>query len=261
MNRTFKDISGKTYNRLTAVKRVGVTKNGESIWECGCICGDVVNVLLGNLQKGNVKSCGCLKKEIQKADHERLVGMLFGYLTVLSFLERRKGYSWWSCKCKCGNRVEVVGYALISGKTKSCGCLFKEIIRKPYKEASFNSIYSEYKKRAIKRNLEFSLERDYFKEITLKACTYCGTDPSQFRALNGMYGTYVYNGIDRVDSDKGYTVDNCVPCCAICNRAKYVLSVEEFQEWINRLIKFQLSKNDLLLQEKICSAIKLQINS
>jgi hypothetical protein len=29
-----------------------------------------------------------------------------------------------------------------------------------------------------------------------------------------------YNGIDRVDNEKGYLVENCVPCCFTCNSLK-----------------------------------------
>jgi hypothetical protein len=28
----------------------------------------------------------------------------------------------WECRCRCGNRLIVVGWALRAGHTKSCGC-------------------------------------------------------------------------------------------------------------------------------------------
>lgn len=28
----------------------------------------------------------------------------------------------WQCRCDCGNRIIATGYALRSGKVKSCGC-------------------------------------------------------------------------------------------------------------------------------------------
>ena len=45
-------------------------------------------------------------------------------------------------------------------------------------------------------------------------------------------GDYVYNGIDRIDNNKGYTIDNIVPCCAKCNYAKGKLTLQEFKELI-----------------------------
>lgn len=45
----------------------------------------------------------------------------------------------------------------------------------------------------------------------------------------------LYNGIDRVDSSLGYTVDNVVPCCKLCNQAKNNLSKQEFVDWVKRV--------------------------
>lgn len=52
-----------------------------------------------------------------------LVGQRFGFLVVLSDAETRKGKQCvWRCKCDCGETLDVVGYNLRSGITKSCGC-------------------------------------------------------------------------------------------------------------------------------------------
>lgn len=45
---------------------------------------------------------------------------------------------------------------------------------------------------------------------------------------------YVYGGIDRVDSSKGYTVDNCVSCCRECNVSKGTMSLEAFLRKLSR---------------------------
>lgn len=48
---------------------------------------------------------------------------------------------------------------------------------------------------------------------------------------------YDHNGIDRVDSSKGYSAENVVPCCKICNRGKANMSKEDFIEWACRIAK------------------------
>lgn len=45
---------------------------------------------------------------------------------------------------------------------------------------------------------------------------------------------FVYSGLDRVDSKRGYTLNNVVPACIICNRAKTDLTREEWVAWIAR---------------------------
>ncbi len=58
------DITGKLFVRLTAILPVGKSKHGSTIWRCKCSCGsDNVDVVIGNLTSGSVKSCGCLRIE------------------------------------------------------------------------------------------------------------------------------------------------------------------------------------------------------
>lgn len=53
-----------------------------------------------------------------------LAGKYFGHLSVIQFShrdERRIGH--WICRCSCGNEVSVGANNLISGNSKSCGCV------------------------------------------------------------------------------------------------------------------------------------------
>lgn len=47
-------------------------------------------------------------------------------------------------------------------------------------------------------------------------------------------GHFYFNGIDRVDNFKGYTLENSVPCCTICNRAKSNMLYDDFMSYIQR---------------------------
>lgn len=55
----YKDITGQKFNRLTALRYVGMNKDKHALWECVCDCGNVVVVQGSNLRSGNTKSCGC----------------------------------------------------------------------------------------------------------------------------------------------------------------------------------------------------------
>lgn len=55
-----------------------------------------------------------------------MVGCTFGKLTVLKFSYKdRKSNNYFECVCECGNRKFVAQNHLLSGRTKSCGCLRK----------------------------------------------------------------------------------------------------------------------------------------
>lgn len=64
-----KDISGQKFGKLTAIEIVGRYKR-ESVWECGCECGQVVRVKLCNLRSGNTQSCGCMRFRAGSENHD-----------------------------------------------------------------------------------------------------------------------------------------------------------------------------------------------
>jgi hypothetical protein len=92
---------------------------------------------------------------------------------------------------------------------------------------------------AKKRSLEFSLEKEVFRALTKENCYYCDTPPSRvFRrgpSQKQFNGDYTFNGIDRVDNTKGYTVDNCIPCCLACNYSKLDRTHSDFLYWIKKI--------------------------
>ena len=87
------------------------------------------------------------------------------------------------------------------------------------------------KNTAVKRGRLWDLTFENWKKLASENCHYCGIEPSN---LISAYG-YKYNGIDRVDSSLAYTLDNCVSCCKICNRAKSNMKLEDFYEWVRRV--------------------------
>ena len=54
-------------------------------------------------------------------------GKKFGRLTAIEIVGQTKNTSFiWSCKCECGNIVNVIASNLRNNNTKSCGCLQRE---------------------------------------------------------------------------------------------------------------------------------------
>jgi hypothetical protein len=92
--------------------------------------------------------------------------------------------------------------------------------------SSFKRLYNDYKRRAAKHGREFTLTPSDFYLLTSQPCYFCAAPPS--RKVAGKYKKpYIYNGIDRRDSAKGYIPANCVGCCWRHNDLKGTLSFEE----------------------------------
>lgn len=158
-----------------------------------------------------------------------LTGHKYGKLTVIEKADHTpSGTIRWLCKCDCGNLTKVAGNNLkrLNPRyaTKSCGCLNTY----PKGEASFRSLYRYYKTNAEKRNYKFELSEKEFRNLVNDSCFYCGIKPSQIVRRPQNNGDFIYNGIDRVDNNKGYITNNCVACCGICNNMKKVLTQKDF---------------------------------
>jgi hypothetical protein len=96
-----------------------------------------------------------------------------------------------------------------------------------------------YRRGAQKRGFEFTLTIEQFRVLTSGNCRYCGGSPGTvFRNYREFNGAYVYNGIDRLDNAQGYTPDNCVTCCKICNQMKHKLPVEVFLAHCARIVEY-----------------------
>ena len=86
--------------------------------------------------------------------------------------------------------------------------------------------YTDLKRGARLRNYEWSLEEQDTSGLLLSDCYYCGK-PS----VEGLK----MHGLDRIDNSKGYHIDNVVPCCEQCNRAKLSDTKEDFIEMCKRV--------------------------
>lgn len=132
----FRDLTGMRFGTLTVIKRVDkpahLKKDGV-YWLCRCDCGNERIVLACNLTTGHTTNCGCVQR--QKTSErclKDLTGMKFGRLTVIKRAENYvspKGdtNTRWLCLCDCGKYVVVSQSRLMSGNTKSCGCLRREM--------------------------------------------------------------------------------------------------------------------------------------
>lgn len=161
-------------------------------------------------------------------------GQKFWNLTAIKPIRvggRHRGIVWlW--KCDCGTEIERVAHDIKRGHQKSCGCLKIESTRqrasKPEGVAAFHLLYTSYKFKAEDRGYSFDLSKEEFRNITVQNCYYCGREPFQVMTRKGMNGKYVYSGVDRIDNNQGYSINNCVPCCGICNQMKMDLGYSEF---------------------------------
>lgn len=105
-------------------------------------------------------------------------------------------------------------------------------------------LHNKLKVLARHRGRLFFLTREQLGGIIHRSCFYCGCAPYQRMELRRDRGGVrvgvkwlVYNGVDRVDSSLEYSIDNCVPCCGVCNRMKGSQSYADFIARVRQIAK------------------------
>jgi hypothetical protein len=172
-----------------------------------------------------------------------LRGMRFGRLIALRDVGSVKNGAsrvrLWECSCDCGVTTTKRSSQLLGGHCNSCGCFKSEVCRArvllPPGASGFNALKGHYRAGAKRRNLQFSLSDTEFRALTSSPCRYCGAPPARLSKIQKGHTAYTYNGIDRANNSKGYTSDNCVPCCSTCNYLKGTKNIEEFCALIRRI--------------------------
>ena len=146
------------------------------------------------------------------------------------------------CKCDCGNEHIVGGSFLRWGRTKSCGCLKKIPPNKSETReiAIYKQIFQDMSKRSRKMNKGCDIILKEFIPMVKKPCYYCGLTNSSFSTDKFSDTVVRYNGLDRIDSTKGYQKDNVVTCCKYCNMAKGTMTQQQFKEWLERAYNYYI---------------------
>jgi hypothetical protein len=184
---------------------------------------------------------------------------------VIKEAEHSSGRRTWECKCDCGIIKIIVQGKIVGNKTKSCGCLNIElrkarghlihILTIKYSHPSMTTAACVYRRRYKEKD---GISFKDFYDMSQKDCFYCGSEPnnrqnsqkddpnaSQFAKDNGEF---VYNGLDRIDSNLGHTLQNCVPCCKICNWAKSDHSIDDFKKWVKVAYDFMIFKRTSFIE-------------
>lgn len=180
----------------------------------------------------------------------KFIGCKFNELTIIKIYQEykisaKRNMTMCECSCACGNFSKTLLHRVLNKKTKSCGiCLnlkhlnnHRGAARKyTSKEAAARDVWNNFYKKSS--NLTF----DNFLKISQKNCHYCNEAPknkatsrnSEYN-LGGNKDIFIYNGLDRIDSNVKHNIDNVVPCCKYCNRAKLKLPINEFYRKIKNI--------------------------
>lgn len=137
-----------------------------------------------------------------------LTGLTFGKLKVIRRDENLNNHPAYLCQCECGNMLVVRGQALISGNTKSCGCLRKinHVKKHSGKGTRLYRIRKATKTRCTNPNA------NDWKNYGSRGITVCPEWLNDFQAFYDWAVAHGYSDeltIDRIDANGNYEPGNC----------------------------------------------------
>lgn len=161
-------------------------------------------------------------------------------------------------QCKKCNKIYSRRASVIRQMLKSHQCNNCKRLRlnKPLNVLQYK-LYCAYKSGAKARNLEWNLTEADFLKLIKSNCKYCGCEPHKKQKVYYELRKKEFelvNGIDRIDSTKGYTLDNCVSCCEQCNKMKLTYSVKDFLNKVKDIYDFSIKRSTTISKESTSEA-------
>lgn len=103
--RTRKDVTGQRFGRLTAINFVKSNSNHDSYWLFKCDCGTMKVIRLGHCKPGDIQSCGCKNREINKLRH-------INSESVVGRKRNRLWQTWRDMRARCRSNSRHSDYAI-----------------------------------------------------------------------------------------------------------------------------------------------------
>lgn len=164
-----------------------------------------------------------------------LSGKRINAFVVESFNRYENKKYYWNCKCDCGKSFVTCGNNLRRKnglEMKSCGCLRGNGIWKGHGEISL-TYFSQIVNNARKRNIPFKITIEDIWELFLeqnRKCLLSGVE-LKFSRVHHLSRTEQTASLDRIHSDKPYTIDNVMWVHKDLNMMRSRVSLDIFLKW------------------------------
>lgn len=142
-----------------------------------------------------------------------LTNRRFGRLIAISIDGTNKhGYNLWKCECDCGNITFLPAGSLVSGGTKSCGCLHREkVLSRQTLDRTIHGMYRTPTHYSWSKMLErcYNPNHIHYKNYGGRGIIVCD-EWKDFRNFYIDMGERPEGKtLDRIDNEDNYKLSNC----------------------------------------------------
>ena len=206
------DLRGRRFGKLLVLYREPPGSPQPRRWVCACDCGQQCKRTTFQLTHGEARHCGCNPAYID------ITGQRYGRLVALEYVgSSSKKQALWLCQCDCGQKTTVRGAQLRGGRTKSCGCLMREVAAKGMSERQGTHRMTdspEYRAWVQARARCRDSKHPAWKNYGGRGITVC----ERWNRPHGGFEAFFEDmgprpspkhSLDRIDNSAGYCKENC----------------------------------------------------
>lgn len=201
---------------------------------------DFKNLVVNIYNNWAKKSIGSI---ILLYQHGEIIGRKIGKITVLNkTINKKFGNSVWNCVCECGKQIHLATFEIRTKRITSCGCQpMNHLVYNDRKFVMLKRAYGKIKHNKRNSPMDEIIGFEEFSKLSLLNCFYCDAPPTKTHIDRGSKHhkwktdrkeSICTNGVDRIDSGRGYIVNNVRSCCRPCNMAKNKLHEDQFKKCI-----------------------------
>ena len=138
-----------------------------------------------------------------------LEGRVFSRCTVISMARNKYEKVVWNCECSCGAIKQVLPSSLVGGKSKSCGCLKREVTSRVFTKHGMSSSI-EYRHYAAMLGRCTNKNHPDYDHYSTRGITVCQEFVDDFLNFYREIGTKPVGkwSVGRIDNTLGYQVGN-----------------------------------------------------
>jgi hypothetical protein len=186
-----------------------------------------------------------LSKKYRHEPKEDLTGRKVGKLTVIENLGTINKRRYWMCECECGAKKKFLHTHLSLERVQSCGCIKKgntNALWRGHGEISGNRWDMIKRRRRHAEEREFTITIEEVWDLFLKQNRKCALSGIELEFGKTNKDSFTAS-LDRIDSTKGYTIDNVQWLHKHVNWMKNTFSQEYFVEMCKKITDHHVRYN------------------